>query len=110
MGKSRINSFSVRIIQKYCTEKVAQQVTLCMARGGGPSIRGRARWRFFGRARCDGRALGLLLMARAGSLGLALIGANGVLILAGSSAGEYHPGQSDWWASLYQPCAVALAR
>ena len=45
-----------------------------------------------------------------GSLGLALIGANGVLILVGSSAGEYHPGQSDWWASLYQPCAVALAR
>ena len=45
-----------------------------------------------------------------GSLGLALIGANGVLLLAGSSAGEYHPGQSDWWASLYQPCAVALVR
>ena len=30
--------------------------------------RTRARWRFFGRARCDGRALGLLLMARAATM------------------------------------------
>ena len=30
--------------------------------------RTRARWRFFGRARCDGRAQGLLLMARAGTM------------------------------------------
>ena len=44
------------------------QVTLCMGRGGRP-IRGRARGGdFFGRARCDGRALGLLLMARVGTM------------------------------------------
>ena len=30
--------------------------------------RTRARWRFFGRARCDGRAQGLLLVARAGTM------------------------------------------
>ncbi len=38
-----------------------------MGRGGG-GIRGRASRRFFGRAHCDGRVLGLLLMARAGSM------------------------------------------
>ena len=36
-----------------------------------------------------------------GSLGLALIGANGVLLLAGSSASENHHGQSEWWAGFY---------
>ena len=34
----------------------------------GRDPRTRARWRFFGRARCDGRALGLLLMARAATM------------------------------------------
>ena len=37
-------------------------------RAGMAPPRPRARWRFFGRARCDGRALGLLLMTRAGTM------------------------------------------
>ena len=36
-----------------------------------------------------------------GSLGLVLIGANGVLLLAGSSAREYHNGQSEWGVGFY---------
>ena len=36
-----------------------------------------------------------------GSLGLVLIGANGVLLLTGSSASENHRGQSEWRAGFY---------
>ena len=36
-----------------------------------------------------------------GSLGLVLIGANGVLLLAGTSDSANHRGQSEWRAGFY---------